>query len=164
MVQRNSLPFWLKLGRTTFCFSRRGISPSLIMQSWALPWQRPGLMGFVLGGQPLLPTPMIHLQQTAFAQGKASAKAPTLGAPQASEDKEVGEGVAETTVKPRARLAQLRRQYPRRRCEPTKTKTKRKGGRSSSKAGRKLWQGCQKLRRRELLWPVLMSFLTRSCV
>ena len=38
------------------------------MRSFALPWQKPGLMGFVLAGQPLLPTPMDRLQRTAFAE------------------------------------------------------------------------------------------------
>ena len=54
-----------QVGKNHSCFSRGDIfSRIATMQNFALPWQKHGLLGFVLGGRPLLPTPMEQLRTT----------------------------------------------------------------------------------------------------
>ena len=89
------------------------------MQSSALPWQRPGLLGVVLGNQPLLPMPMAHLGQTAFAQGQVSQE-PKQATDQEVKDEEDSLSTKEATTKPRARLALTAKAAPKKKLKAYK--------------------------------------------
>ena len=60
----------------------------MTMQHFVLPWQRPGLLGIVLGGRPLLPTPMEHLQATSLARKQLNPEVKSRGGGAADDSEE----------------------------------------------------------------------------
>ena len=95
-------------------FKRGNLSTPETMQ-FGLPWQKPGLMGFVLGGQPLVPSPLGHLQRTAFVAKPATDKAEA-----ANQAEPVAQEDAKEPAKPRARLALTAKAAPARKLKAYK--------------------------------------------
>ena len=70
------------------------------MQNYVLPWQKPGLLGFVLGGRPLVPSPLEQIRTTLAQASQAQPPRPSEASEALSGDER--RTITEVVLKPKA--------------------------------------------------------------